>query len=70
MNYTRETRESEGEVHPPSCPVCQSRDAVERHRSNWVCTGCWTVFTGSRDEWERSHDHRDQYAALQRKGNA
>jgi ribosomal protein L37AE/L43A len=49
----------------PSCPVCTSTDGVDRagpHR--WVCTGCWTLFTGGQGEWEQARRLRETYQAL------
>lgn len=47
--------------HAPTCPVCSSREDVKRQHPHWLCGGCWTVFTGSQDEWERTRDMRDAW---------
>lgn len=48
----------------PTCPVCSKRDRVQRERDRWLCGACWTVFTGSQDEWERSRPMREARAAI------
>lgn len=44
----------------PTCPVCATREKVARERGKWLCGKCWTLFTGSQDEWERCRGMRDQ----------
>lgn len=46
----------------PSCPVCGANDEVERQMGGWLCTGCWTVFSGSADEWARWRERRENRA--------
>lgn len=48
----------------PTCPVCATRERVQRERDRWLCGGCWTVFTGSQDEWERSRVMREAREAI------
>ena len=48
----------------PTCPVCASRDRVAREKSHWLCGGCWTLFTGSQEEWERTRGMREQRNAV------
>lgn len=45
----------------PTCPVCASRDKVERQHPHWHCVGCNTLFTGAQGEWERTHAMRELY---------
>lgn len=48
----------------PSCPVCSSPDGVDRAGpQKWVCTGCWTLFTGEQGEWEQARRLREIYEA-------
>lgn len=53
----------------PTCPLCASNSDVERHRHGYLCGACWTVFTGSPDEWSRMREVREMrargYAAAQ-----
>jgi hypothetical protein len=50
----------------PTCPVCRRQDA-EPHKSRWICGApCWTVFTGSQLEWERTRDLREHHEAQER----
>ncbi len=44
----------------PSCPFCGSAELVgkdvfgQHHkRGAYLCGGCWSVFTGSQDEWHQ-----------------
>lgn len=47
----------------PTCPVCSSHEKVERDRlKGWLCGGCWTVFSGGQDEWDRTRYMREHYA--------
>lgn len=46
----------------PTCPVCAKRDRVQRSGRRWLCGGCWTLFSGGQDEWERTRDMREHYA--------
>lgn len=56
----------------PTCPVCATRERVERERQHWICCKCWTLFTGSPSEWEQMRKVREDraeryaYAAAQR----
>lgn len=45
----------------PTCPVCASRDRVERHRPHWLCGACWTLFRAGQDEWDRTRPMREHY---------
>lgn len=46
----------------PSCPLCGGNEKVERERSGWLCGACWTVFSGSADEWARWREQRESRA--------
>lgn len=47
----------------PSCPLCGRVEGVERQDGGlYLCHGeggCWTVFNGSTDEWERMKRNRE-----------
>lgn len=50
----------------PTCPVCISRERVERQKpARWLCSTCWTLFTGSQGEWESFRYMRELYAKRQ-----
>lgn len=51
-------------IPSPTCPLCATRDRVQRDRHRWLCCACWTVFTGSQDEWERTRHMRERRQAL------
>lgn len=48
----------------PSCPVCVTREQVERVNGRWLCGLCWTVFTGGQGEWDRTRDLREAWRKL------
>lgn len=55
----------------PTCPVCASRENVERQRPfGWLCGTCWTVFSGAQGEWEKNRDRRDRWAAARARTDA
>lgn len=51
------------EFTAPTCPVCGDREKVQREKGRWLCGGCWTLFTGGQDEWERSRAQRERRAS-------
>lgn len=46
----------------PTCPLCATNGEIERHAGHWLCFMCWTVFTGSQDEWNRMREQRENRA--------
>lgn len=56
----------------PTCPLCNTRgDVVRTPRSEpiadrcpFTCHNCWTVFTGSDQEWQSTREDRAAYASV------
>ena len=59
----------------PTCPLCATQDRVGREHGHWLCVRCWTLFTGSQDEWDQMRGARDEresrftWAARDREAN-
>lgn len=58
-----------GERPRPTCPVCRSRDDVDRDGNPaierpWYCGRCGTVFAGTDEEWRRFTRARRQRDAM------
>lgn len=54
-------------VPQPSCPLCGTNSNVGRDRVGghhvYLCSDCWTVFTGGTDEWEQWRKKRERRAS-------